>query len=129
MKLRTALLSLFLGSSALAIPVTIGVESSSCTPAQSAEFGTIGQLVLSDVAAGKTLAQIEADVADALFGNTVVTNQVVAIVNNLLQLLLAAAATPSSAPDAGPVIVVPQSAVIVMQQMVQTIQLQGAGAK
>ena len=66
-QLRTALASLLLGTTALSIPVAIAASTltQACTPAQSAEFGTIGQLVLSDVAAGKTLVQIETDVAVA----------------------------------------------------------------
>ncbi len=126
MKLRTALLSILLGGSALSIPVLVvgaaGASSSGCTPTQSAEFGTLGQLVLSDVAAGKTLAQIESDVAQALFGNTTVTNQIVAIVNNLLQLLLNAVEGPTPTPG----LTIPAPTVAVMKSMVVSLQAQMA---
>jgi hypothetical protein len=123
---RSVLLGLLVGSSALSIPVAIGAATEGCTPAQSAQIGTLGQLVLSDVEAGKTLPQIETDVAEALFGVSTITPAVVAIANNILQLLLNLAETPpaTNSPAAPANLTVSPAALAAMKSMVVELQRQ-----
>jgi uncharacterized protein YcfL len=59
--------------------------ASGCTPAQQAEATQIENTVLADLAAGKTLEQIEADVSKLVAGQA--GADVVVIVNDALTLL------------------------------------------
>jgi hypothetical protein len=128
MKLQAVLVRLFLGQAALTIPVGLGLGGEACTPAQSAQVGTLGELVLTDVAQGKTLPQIETDVAVALFGNPAVTTQVVAIVDNLLELLVNVAEAPVTAnsPTAPANLTIPPASLAAMRAMIATVRTQMA---
>jgi hypothetical protein len=59
---------LALWASAPLVALGIGMAVVACTPAQGAMFSKIEQVVLDDLAAGKTRVQIEVDVGNALAG-------------------------------------------------------------
>ena len=73
--------------------VAFGAAVTGCTPAQQAEADTIEQLVLHDLAAGKSDPQIEADIASSLAGQ--VGTDAVVILNDVLTFLLDAKAIPA----------------------------------
>lgn len=50
------------------VPTAVGVAASACTPAQSAELSQVEGIVLGDLKAGKTKADVLKDVANALAG-------------------------------------------------------------
>lgn len=79
---------------AAAVGGTTLAVATSCTPAQQAVFSTVEQKVLDDVVAGKTLTQIETDVATLLVGTP--GTDVVLIVNEALTLLVDIGAIPPS---------------------------------
>jgi hypothetical protein len=68
--------------------------SGGCTPAQQAQITKIEQIVLADILAGKTRAQIEADVGQALAGQA--GADIAAIVDEVLMLLVDLGAIPAA---------------------------------
>ena len=66
---------------------TVGVSTAGCTPVQQAAFTQIDNIVLADLKAGKTLPQIEDDVAAIVLpGNA--SADIVTIVNAAIAMLL-----------------------------------------
>lgn len=72
--------------------LAFGVATQGCSPAIQAEAKSIEQLVLTDLAAGKTDVQIEADIANLLVGQVGV--DAVVLLNDALQLLIDAGVIP-----------------------------------
>jgi hypothetical protein len=71
---------------------SIAFDTTGCTPAQQAYFGQIGQIVLDDLALGKTRAQIEQDIGRALAGQVGV--DVAIILDDVLTVLIDAGLIP-----------------------------------
>jgi hypothetical protein len=71
----------------------IAFDTAGCTPAQQAVLGQVEQIILDDLAMGKTLTAIEADVARVFAGQTGV--DIVLIVDEAIVLLIDAGLIPA----------------------------------
>jgi hypothetical protein len=72
----------------------IAFDTAGCTPAQQAILGQVETIILDDLAMGKTLTAIEADVARVFAGQTGV--DIVLIVDEAIVLLIDAGLIPAN---------------------------------
>jgi hypothetical protein len=89
-------MKLGLGFCVFVFPVVLATAGAgACTPAQSAELTQIENRVAADLQAGKTLEQIETDVAIIVNPkNPLIDTLVVILVNDALQILVDAGVIP-----------------------------------